>query len=72
MTSGRPSCEGAGRKVSLFVYDGFISDKVAITHANRRGKWRIERSLEPGRYFAKVDHSRGCRYAVSAGKRLKA
>jgi hypothetical protein len=72
VTSGRKSCAGKGRKISLFIYDDFITDKVAITHTKRKGKWRVRRSLKPGKYFAKVDHSKGCRYAVSNNKWLRA
>jgi hypothetical protein len=69
VTSGRSSCKG-GRKVSLFVYENFVSDKVAITQSKRDGTWKVDRSLDPGKYFAKVDHTSGCRYAVSRNKRF--
>jgi hypothetical protein len=69
VTSGRSSCKG-GRKVSLFTYDGFVSDKVAITQSKGNGKWKVDRSLEPGTYFAKVDHVPGCRYAVSKNEKF--
>jgi hypothetical protein len=69
VTSERPRCR-PHRKVSLFVYDGFISDKVAITYSDSAGAWRVDQALSPGRYFAKVDAVPGCRYAVSHPVRL--
>lgn len=71
VTSGRKSCKSKGRKVSLFRYEGFVSDKIAITYTKRRGKWRVRRSLAPGKYFAKVDHTPACRYAVSKNQWLR-
>ena len=68
--SGRSSCAGSGRKVSLFAFDGFVSDKVAITYTDGDGHWKVRRDLKSDRYFAKVDASSGCRYAVSGNKRL--
>jgi hypothetical protein len=69
VTSGRASCIGK-RKVSLFRYEGFVTDKVGITHTNGKGKWRVDKSLKSGRYFAKVDATKGCRYDNSKTKRL--
>ena len=69
VTSKRPACLKK-RKVSLFTYDGFITDKIAITSTNRKGKWAITRDLKPGTYFAKVDASKGCRYDNSKRKQL--
>jgi hypothetical protein len=69
VSSKRASCERK-RKVSLFLYDGFVTDKVGITHTNSKGKWRIEKNLDPGRYFAKVDSAKGCRYDNSKTKEL--
>ena len=69
VTSERPRCR-PHRKVSLFIYEGFISDKVAITYSDADGKWRVDAPLAPGRYFAKVDSVKGCRYAVSGNVRL--
>ena len=69
VSSGRSACL-ARRKVSLFLYDGFITDKIAITHTNSGGQWRVDRRLKPGRYFAKVDSKAGCRYDNSKAKRL--
>jgi hypothetical protein len=68
VTSGANRCEGKGRKISLFRYEDFVTDKIAITYTNGRGRWKVRRPLAPGKYFAKVDHSRGCRYAVSRNK----
>ena len=67
--SGRASCVGA-RKVSLFVLEGFITDKLAITYTNSKGEWRVRRRLKEGVYFAKVDSAKGCRYDNSRRKRL--
>jgi hypothetical protein len=67
--SGRGSCR-PNRKVSLFIYEGFVTDKIAITYTNSNGAWRVDRNLNPGRYFAKVDSSGGCRYDNSKAKRL--
>jgi hypothetical protein len=69
VTSGKSSCKG-GRKVSLFTYDGFVSDKLAITQSKGNGTWKVDRSLQSGTYFAKVDHVPGCRYAVSRNERF--
>ena len=71
VTSGASRCEGKGRKISLFRYEDFVTDKVAITHTNGQGRWKVRRSLAAGKYFAKVDHSGGCRYAVSRNKWIR-
>lgn len=71
VTSDRPRCR-PHRKISLFIYYGFISDKVAITYTDEHGKWRIDQALAPGRYFAKVDSVKGCRYDVTPDARLAA
>ena len=71
LRSGENKCEGGGRKVSLFRYEDFISVKVEITHSKPSGKWRTKKDLKDGEYFAKVDASPGCRYAVSKTKRLR-
>ena len=63
-------CEG-GKKVSLFRFDDYVSVKIAITHSKSSGKWRTKKDLKPGKYFAKVDASPGCRYAVSKYERLR-
>jgi hypothetical protein len=70
VSSSKASCESSGRKVSLFTTDGFISDKIAITHTNSGGSWRVKKTLKEGRYFAKVDASSGCRYDNSRKKTL--
>ena len=64
------SCEG-GKKVSLFRFDDYVSVKVEITHSNSNGAWKTKKDLKPGKYFAKVDASAGCRYAVSKYKNLR-
>jgi hypothetical protein len=70
VSSGRAGCE-AQRKVSLFVLESFITDKVAITHTNSNGEWRVNRNLKEGVYFAKVESRKGCRYDNSRRKRLR-
>ena len=69
VNSGRRACEG-GRKVSLFVLESFFTDKLAVTRTNSRGRWRIERVLKEGVYFAKVESAEGCRFDNSRRKRL--
>lgn len=69
LSSGRDACLPR-RKVSIFVLESFITDKVAITYTNSDGEWRVNRNLKEGVYFAKVDSSKGCRYDNSRRKRL--
>jgi hypothetical protein len=57
-------CEG-GKKVSLFRFDDYVSVKIEITKSNSSGVWKTNKDLQAGQYFAKVDASAGCRYAVS-------
>ena len=60
------------RKVSIFRVDDFVSDKVEITYSNSKGKWKTEKDLQPGEYFAKVDAENingvECLYAVTGNK----
>ncbi|MQA74634.1 MAG: hypothetical protein GEU88_09895 [Solirubrobacterales bacterium] len=58
------------RKVTLFYYEDFVTRKAAITESKRDGRWKVRKSLAPGRYFAKVDRGQGCRYDVSSTSRL--
>jgi hypothetical protein len=59
------------RKVSLFTWDGYRSQKIAITNSDQKGDWRVNRNLEGGtRYFAKVDAKGKCGYDTSPFKRL--
>jgi hypothetical protein len=54
------------RKVSLFTWDGYRSQKIAITNSNSKGDWRVKNDLEGGtRYFAKVDAKGQCGYDTS-------
>ena len=69
LSSGRDACLQR-RKVSIFVLESFITDKVAITYTDSDGDWRVNRRLKEGVYFAKVDSSKGCRYDNSRRKRL--
>ena len=69
VSSGKAKCEPR-RKVSLFVLESFITDKVAITYTNSKGEWNVARRLKEGVYFAKVDSAKGCRYDNSRRKRL--
>jgi hypothetical protein len=68
--SEREACEKR-RHVQIFRYDGFLSVKIARFDAQRDGDWKTTRDLQPGRYFAKVDSTKGCRYDVSPEKRLR-
>lgn len=70
VTSQRDSCERR-RKVSFFIIENFVSDKLQITHTNSNGRWKVRRSLDPGRYFAKVDARSGCRFDNSRVERLR-
>ena len=70
VVSKRASCEG-GKKVTLFRLDDFISVKIEITQSDSNGGWATRQDLQPGTYFAKVDASDGCRYAVSRFKKLR-
>jgi hypothetical protein len=67
------ACE-KGRKVSLFSFDGFRSDKVAITYTNSSGKWKVGKDLNHDAYFAKVDAAKAngvaCLYDNSKTKRF--
>ena len=60
------------RKVSIFFVDNFVSDKIEITYSNSKGKWKTEKDLQPGPYFAKVDAEKingvECLYAVTPEK----
>jgi hypothetical protein len=59
------------RKVSLFTWDGYRSQKIAITNSDSSGDWRFKRNLEGGtRYFAKVDAKGKCGYDTSPFKSL--
>ncbi len=69
VSSGRAACLG-NRKVTVFVLESFITDKVAITHTDSNGEWRVKHDLKEGVYFAKVDSAKGCRYDNSRRKRL--
>ena len=73
VSSNRDGCE-AGRKVTLFIYDDFVSIKVKITESDSHGEWRVKRDLAPGKYFAKVDAGKAggtrCLYDVSKNRRI--
>jgi hypothetical protein len=71
ITSNESKCEGKGRRVQFFRLDGYISVKIQKTMTESNGSWKIKRDLKPGRYFAKVDSSPGCRYDNSKNYRLK-
>jgi hypothetical protein len=59
------------RKISLFSWNGYSSQKLAITNSDSHGKWRVKHSLESGtQYFAKVDAKGACGYDTSPFKRL--
>jgi hypothetical protein len=69
VTSHDNGCVG-NKKVSLFRFDDYVSVKIEITHSDSHGDWRTKKDLKPGKYFAKVDASAGCRYDVSKYKSL--
>jgi hypothetical protein len=60
------------RKVSLFRIDDFVSEKIEIVYSNSDGKWKTNKSLQPGEYFAKVDAAdvsgTECLYGVTKNK----
>jgi hypothetical protein len=62
------------RKVSLFRLDDFVSVKIEITYSNSDGKWKTNKDLQDGEYFAKVDaatvNGLECLYAVSKNSQL--
>ena len=68
--SSKASCV-KDRHVQVFRLDGYVSVKVDRADAKPNGDWSFKRSLEPGRYFAKVDSKPGCRYDVSKNETLK-
>jgi hypothetical protein len=59
------------RKISLFTWDGYSADKIAITNTDSHGKWKVNRDLKPdSQYFAKVDAKGKCGYDNSPFERL--
>jgi hypothetical protein len=66
--SKRSGCE-PHRKVTLFKYVDFVTEKVKITHSDSHGRWRVRQELQPGKYFAKVDAAKlastRCLYDIS-------
>jgi hypothetical protein len=59
------------RKISLFTWNGYSSQKIAITKTDSHGKWKVGRTLESGiQYFAKVDAKGKCGYDTSPFERL--
>jgi hypothetical protein len=59
------------RKISLFTWNGYSSDKIAITSTDTHGGWKINRDLKPDiQYFAKVDAKGKCGYDNSPFERL--
>jgi hypothetical protein len=63
-------CE-RNRKIRFFRLEDFISVKVQHTRTDSNGRWRIARDLDPGRYFAKVDSAKDCRFDNSRIERLR-
>jgi hypothetical protein len=59
------------RTVRVFRLDDFISVKVQISRSDSEGRWRIERDLDPCRYFAKADGDSRCRYDNSKIETLR-
>ncbi len=66
--SKRSGCE-PHRKVTLFKYVDFVTEKVKITQSDSHGRWRVRQNLQPGKYFAKVDAAKlsgtRCLYDIS-------
>jgi hypothetical protein len=59
------------RKISLFTWNGYSAQKIAITNTNSHAKWKINRALKGGiQYFAKVDGKGKCGYDNSPFERL--
>jgi hypothetical protein len=69
VTSGKSKCEG-DRKITLFRLDDFVSVKIGFDRTDGGGNWRVQKDLQDGEYFAKVDSIPGCRYDVSKTERL--
>src|SRR5262245_46111400 len=70
VTSKQSSCVPHG-KTSLFTWNGYSADKVAITNTDSHGNWKINRKLKPDtQYFAKVDAKGKCGYDNSPFERL--
>lgn len=63
------SCE-AGRKVSLFFLGEYTPIKVGKDRTAESGKWKVKKSLESGRYFAKVKKTADCKADESPTKRV--
>ena len=70
ITSGKGSCL-KDRHVQIFRLDGYISVKIDRGDAENDGDWKFKRDFEPGKYFAKVDSTPGCRYDNSKNEVLK-
>jgi hypothetical protein len=59
------------RKISLFTWNGYSADKIAITNTDSHGNWKVNRDLKPDtQYFAKVDAKGKCGYDNSPFERL--
>ena len=57
MISKREGCE-PHRKVTLFMYEDFVSDQGQDHESDAHGDWRVRKDLKPGKYFAKVDSAK--------------
>ncbi|MGH2954632.1 MAG: hypothetical protein ACRDK9_11580 [Solirubrobacterales bacterium] len=64
------SCE-ARRKVTLYFLGEYTPIKVGKDRTARNGKWKVRRSLDPGRYFAKVKKTADCKADESPTKRVQ-
>jgi hypothetical protein len=69
VTSKKESCK-SGRKVILFFLGEYTPIKVGADKTSKRGKWKVSKSLEDGRYFAKVKRTAKCKADESPTERV--
>jgi hypothetical protein len=69
VNSKKESCE-AGRKVTLYFLGEYTPIKVGADKTSDSGKWKVARSLEDGRYFAKVKKTSKCKSDESPTERV--
>jgi hypothetical protein len=62
-------CE-AGRKVTLYFLGEYTPIKVGSDKTAASGKWKVKKSLESGRYFAKVKKTSDCKADASPTERV--
>jgi hypothetical protein len=69
VSSKQDSCE-AGRKVTLYFLGEYTPIKVGADKTSQTGKWKVGKSLEDGRYFAKVKKTSKCKADESSTERV--